>query len=95
MGMREDYQALMEKQLHEWKAQTEHFKAIAGQAQQHAKAQFEFGLKSLQAKQAEAWENFQKLKDANEGAWTHFKVHMDKAGDEVKAAFEQFTTRFK
>ena len=25
MGMREDYQALMEKQLNEWKAQTERF----------------------------------------------------------------------
>lgn len=31
MGMREDYQALMEKQLNEWKAQTERFKAGAAQ----------------------------------------------------------------
>jgi hypothetical protein len=95
MGMREDYQALMEKQLNEWKAQAEKFRADAEQAQAAAKVQYETFLASMQAKQAEAWDNFHKLKGANEGAWTQFKVHMDKAGDEMKSAFEQFTTRFK
>ena len=95
MGMREDYQALMEKQLNEWKAQAERFKAEAEQLQAHAKAQYDSGLSLLQAKQAEAWDNFHKMKNANEGAWAQFKAHMDKAGEEVKAAVEQIATRFK
>jgi hypothetical protein len=39
MGMREDYQALMEKQLSEWKAQTERFQAGAAQMGAEAMAQ--------------------------------------------------------
>lgn len=95
MGMQEDYQALMEKQLNEWKVQAERFKADAEQVQAHLKNQYETAMKSMQAKQAEAWENFHKLKGPNESAWAQFKVHMDKAGEEMKAAFEQFTMRFK
>jgi hypothetical protein len=95
MGTREDYQALMEKQLKAWKAQTEVFKAAAGQIEGHAKAQYEKNLELLRAKQTEAWEYFQKLKGANEGAWAQFKAHLDKAGGEVKDAVERMTTKFK
>ena len=95
METREDYQALMEKQLNEWKAQTELFKAGAQQIEAHAKAQYEKNLEVLRAKQAEAWENFYKLKGANESVWGQFKAHMEKAGGEVKAAVEGMTTKFK
>jgi len=95
MGLREDYQALMEKQLNEWKAQTEQFKATAEKIEAHAKAQYEKNLEILRAKQTEAWEYFHKLKGANESAWAQFKAHMDKAGGEVKDAVERMTTKFK
>jgi hypothetical protein len=95
MGIRDDYQALMEKQLNEWKAQTDRFKAEAAQMEAHAKAQYEKNLEILHAKQAEAWENFYKLKGANESGWEQIKAHMDKAGREVKAAVERMTTIFK
>jgi hypothetical protein len=95
MGLREDYQSLMEKQLNEWKAQLERFKAGAEQIQAHTKAQYETHLETLRAAQAEAWQNFDKLKSANEGAWTEFKAHMDKAGAEVKAAMESMTAGLK
>ena len=95
METREDYQALMEKQLNVWKAQTELFKAGAQQIEAHAKAQYEKNLEVLRAKQAEAWENFYKLKGANESAWGQFKAHMEKAGKEVKAAIEGMTTKFE
>jgi hypothetical protein len=95
MGIREDYQALMEKQLNEWKAQTERFKAAAAQMEAQAKVQYEKNLEILRAKQDEAWENFHKLKSANESAWVQFKAHMDKAGEEVKSAVERMTTKFK
>ncbi len=95
MGIREDYQALMEKQLNAWKAQTESFKASAEQIGEHAKAQYEKNLETLRAKQTEAWEYFHKLKGANETAWAQFKAHMDKAGADVKDAVERMTTKFK
>lgn len=95
MGLREDYQALMEKQLNEWKAQTERFKADAEQIQAHAKLEFEKHMETLRATQADAWENFNKLKSANESAWTEFKAHMEKAGGEVKSAVDSMTAKFK
>jgi hypothetical protein len=95
MGTREDYQALMEKQLNEWKAQTERLKAGAGQMEAQAKAQYEKSLELLHAKQEEAWANFHKLKNASEGAWEQFKANMDKASGELKDAAERMTTQFK
>jgi len=38
---------------------------------------------------------FNTLKSANEGAWSQFKAHMDKAGQEVKAAVEEFAAKLK
>ena len=95
MGLREDYQVQMEKQLNEWKVQTEGFKAGAEKIEANAKVQYEKQLEALRAAQTEAWEDFYKLKGANESAWGQFKAHMDKAGGEVKAAVERMTTDFK
>jgi len=95
MEPRETYQIQMEKQLNEWKAQTERFKAGAHQIVAENKAQYDKYLEKLRSTQSDAWENFHKLKEATEGAWTEFKVHMDKAGAEVKTAFEDMTTKFK
>lgn len=95
MGMREDYQALMEKQLNEWKAQAERMRVQAEAMQAQMKAQYEAGLKLLQARQNDAWDNFHKLKDSNEATWAQVKAHMDKAGEEVKSAMEAVASRFK
>ena len=95
MGIREDYQTLMEKQLNEWKVQAERFKTGAEQIEAHTKVQYEKNLETLRATQAAAWENFRKLKSANESAWAECKALMDKAGGEVKAAVERMTTNFK
>jgi hypothetical protein len=95
MELREDYQMQMEKQLNEWKAQTERFKAGAQQIEARTKAEYDKHLDKLRVVQADAWENFYKLKGANESTWAEFKTHMDKAGGEVKAAFESMTTTFK
>jgi hypothetical protein len=95
MGIREDYQALMEKQLNEWKAQAEALKAGAEKFESSAKAQYEKMLETLRASQTQAWENFNKVKGSNETAWAEFKAHMDKAGAEVRAAVESLTTNLK
>jgi hypothetical protein len=95
MGIREDYQALMEKQLNEWKAQAEALKSGAEKFESSAKAQYEKMLETLRASQTQAWENFSKVKGSNEAAWAEFKAHMDKAGAEVRAAVESLTTNLK
>ena len=95
MGIREDYQTAMEKQLNEWKAQTERFKAGAKQIEASTKIQYEKQLESLRAAQADAWENFNKLRGASDSAWSEFKAHMEKAGGEVRAAVERMTAGFK
>jgi hypothetical protein len=95
MALREEYQTLMEKQLNEWKVQTERFKSGAEKIEAHTKAQYEKNLETLRAAQADAWENFAKLKSASESAWTDFKAHMDKSGGELKAAVERMTTHLK
>jgi hypothetical protein len=95
MGLREEYQAMMEKQLNEWKAQTERFKAGTAQMEAHAKIQYEKNLETLRTAQTEAWEYFHKMKDAHESAWGQFKAHMDSAGREVKAAVDRMTTGSK
>lgn len=95
MSMRDEYQAVMEKQLNEWKAQTERFKAGAAQVEAKAKAQYEKNLEVLHAKQDEAWANFRKMQAAGDSAWEQFKVHMDKAGGEIKIATESLTNQFR
>jgi hypothetical protein len=95
MGMREEYQAVMEKQLIEWKAQTERFKAGAGAVEAEFKAEYGKSLGLLHAKQNEAWKNFSKLKDASEDAWGQFKEDMDRVGGEVKDAAERMARQFK
>jgi hypothetical protein len=95
MGLREDYQTLMEKQLNEWKAQTERFQAGAAQIEAHSKVQYEKYLETLRATQAAAWDNFNKLKSANESTYAESKALMHKASGEVMAAVERMTTNFK
>lgn len=95
MGMREDYQALIEKQFKEWQAQAERFKETAQQMEAQAKVHFEKNLELLRATQVQAWDNFSKFRSANEGAWGEFRAHMEKAGAELRNAAEAMTRGFK
>jgi hypothetical protein len=96
MGMREDYQKVMETQLTQWKAQTERFQASVAQMGAQAKGQYETNLVLLQTKQEEAWENFRKLINASDGnPWEQFRANMEKASGELKAAGERMTSLFK
>jgi hypothetical protein len=95
MGMREEYQALLERQLNEWKTYTERLKSQGDQFGAEAKAQFDKQLEVIRTKQNEAWENFSKLKAAAEDDWAQWKSKVDKAWDEMKAASDQLTDQFR
>ena len=94
MGTREDYQVFMEKQLNEWKAQTERFKEGAEALEEQAKVQYEKNLELLRARQEEAWEHFRKMQGAGEDAWSQWKSHLEKAGAGIKEAAEKMTSQF-
>jgi hypothetical protein len=51
MGTREDYQAVMETQLNQWKAQTERLLGGVAQMAAPARVQYEQNLALLQAMQ--------------------------------------------
>jgi len=95
MELPEDFQKLMEKQLSDWKAQAERFKAGVEKIEAHNKGLYDKNLEILRVTQADAWESFTKLKNANESTWSEFKAHMEKAGREVQAAVDSMTRIFK
>jgi hypothetical protein len=95
MEMREDYQALMEKQLNEWKAQSESIEAWAARMEMQTMPRHDKDIELLHAKQEKAWVNFHCLKHANEGAWEQFRTSMDKAWEELQDAAEITTAQFR
>lgn len=95
MGLQEDYQALIDKQFKEWQLQAERFREAAQHMEAQARAQFEKNLELLRATQAQAWDNFSKLRSANDGIWAEFKAHMDRAGTELRQAAEALTRGFQ
>jgi hypothetical protein len=92
MGMRE---ALMERQLNEWKTYTERLKSQADQLGAQAKAQFEKQLEVIRAKQNEALENFSRLKAAAADDWAQWKSKLDKAWDEMTMASDRLIDQFR
>ena len=95
MGVREDYQALMERQLNEWKVQTERLKSDAEQLEALAKVTFDKNLELLRAKHAEARLHLIIPRTINDSAWTHFKTHIDASGAEVKTVIDDIMKALK
>jgi len=95
MGIREEYQAFMERQLNEWKTYTERLKTQADHLGAQTKAQFNQQLESMRAKQKEAWDKLSKLKGAAEDDWAQLKSKLDKAWDEMKAGADRLTDQFR
>lgn len=95
MDIRSEYQALVEKQLSEWKAYAEKLKKHSGELEAHAKQQFDQQLEQVRAKQAEAWDHFMKLKGATEEGWQQWKGQLDKAWDDMRRASDRLTEQFR
>ena len=80
MGIREDYQALMEKQLNEWKAQPKPSNPAPKSSNPAPRLNMRKCWRRYAPARRRQWENFGKVKGSNEAAWAEFKAHMDKAG---------------
>ncbi len=66
MDIRKEYQALVERQLNEWKGYAEKLKKHSGELEAQARRQFDQQLELIRAKQADVREHFTKLKAAGE-----------------------------
>lgn len=95
MGIREEYQAFIERQFNEWKTYTERLKSQADQFNAQSQAHFNQALETLRAKQNEAWDHFLKLKEASEEGWAQGKKQLDKTWDEIRAASDRITDQFR
>lgn len=95
MGVREEYQALIERQLNDWKTYTEHLKTQADQWGAQARAQFDQQVELMRTKQNEAWDNLTRLRNAAEGDWAQWKSQLDKGWEEMKTACDRFTEQFR
>lgn len=95
MDIRKEYQALVEKQLNEWKAYADKLKKHSAEVGAQARGQFDQQLEHIRIKQAEVSEHFTKLKDASEQTWTQWKGQLDKAWDEMRKASDRLTEQFR
>jgi hypothetical protein len=95
MDIRKEYQALVEKQLNEWKAYAEKLKKHSSELEAQARRQFDHQLEQVRMKQAEAAEHFTKLKAAGEETWAQWKGQLDKAWDEMRKASDRLTEQFR
>lgn len=95
MDIRKEYQALVEKQLNEWKVYAEKLKKHSAELETQARRQFDQQLEHIRTKQAEVSEHFTKLKAASEETWAQFKGEMDKAWDEMRKASDRLTEQFR
>ena len=91
MGMREEYQSFVERQLNDWKAYMDRLKSHTEQMSAQAKTTFDQQLAFMHTKQNEAWEHFLKLKSAGEDSWKDSKQQLDKAWSDMKAAADRIT----
>jgi hypothetical protein len=95
MDIRKEYQALVEKQLNEWKVYAENLKKHSAELEVQARRQFDQQLELIRTKQAEVSEHFTKLKSASEQTWAQWKGHLDKAWDEMRKASDRLTEQFR
>jgi hypothetical protein len=61
----------------------------------HNKGLYDKRLEILRVTQADAWESFTKLKNANESTWSEFKAHMEKNRSRGTSRVDSMATSFK
>lgn len=92
MSKREDYLALMEKQLGEWKEQIEPLLAEAEQWEVRVKRQYETNIETLHTKRKEALQHLSDLQQANDENWEQIKTNTDATWEALKEMTERLRT---
>jgi hypothetical protein len=92
---RKAYEAKLDAQLDEWKAQIALLKARADKGKAEAKIEYYKAIEALQYKQNEAGRKLRELRTAGDEAWEDLKTGAEKAWAEVRTAFHEATSKFK
>jgi uncharacterized protein YktB (UPF0637 family) len=92
MNKREEYLALMEKQLGEWKEKIEPLLAEAEQWEVRVKRQYEANIEALHAKRKEALQHLSDLRQANDESWAQIKSNTDASWEALKEMTERLRT---
>ncbi|MCZ4304778.1 hypothetical protein O4G98_08525 [Zoogloeaceae bacterium G21618-S1] len=92
MNKREEYLALMEKQLGEWKEKIEPLLAEAEQWEVRVKRQYEANIEALHAKRKEALQHLSDLRQANDENWAQIKSNTDASWEALKEMTERLRT---
>lgn len=95
MEIRKEYQALVERQLNEWKAYAEKLRKHTGELETQARREFEHQLDLIRAKEVDVREHFKRLKATGEESWAGLKVELDKAWDEMRRASDRLLEQFR
>jgi len=92
---RKAYEAKLDAQLDEWKAQIALLKARADKGKAEAKIEYYKAIEALQHKQNEAGRKLRELRTAGDEAWEDLKTGAEKTWAEVRTAFHEATSKFK
>ncbi len=95
MEEKKTYLKKMAEQLEQLDAKVEALKDKAAKAGEEAKAEIDKRLAGLSAKQQEARQKLQELKDAGAEKWESLKARAEKARGEVEEALGKIAAKFK
>lgn len=88
MAGKRAYQKKIEAQLKEWSKTIHQWAEMVDHAETKVKRAAARQLKDLQAKEAALTKKLEELKKVSEGSWTDVKGGVEKAGTDVKSAFD-------
>lgn len=95
MGKKQEYEQKMAAQLREWKAQIDLLKAKAEKAGAEQKVAYHEQIENLRKHERKARERLDDLRDAGEDAWEHLVDGLERAGRDLKSAFERATEKIR
>ena len=95
MSEKSAYQAKLEAQLEEWRADMEKMQARAKQLNAEARVEYERQLAALQRRQEDAAERLRAMRRANEEAWEDMRKGAEKAWDDMAAAMRDAMSRYR
>jgi predicted nuclease with TOPRIM domain len=93
-GNREVYVEKMKAKLDEWNAEIDKLEARSRQVEADAKKVYQKQIESIKEKRRETRENFDKMRQAGEGAWQDLKAGVENAAASLGEAIRSAQSRF-
>ena len=95
MSEKQAYEAKLQAQLDEWKAEIDRLKAKADGAAADVKLAYHKQIDEISAMQKDAWKRLSELKEVGDDAWQDLRGGIEKAWDSLGQALKAATSRFR